>query len=69
MNKFWHRVIFWEKLRDTCGVLGGGATTGLHFMQAADIWVFLMGLMATIGVLLGIWAVDHDNNGTIDWFE
>lgn len=67
--KFWKKTIFWSKLRDTFGLIGGPTPAGLHEFGAADHWIIISGIIALAGVGLGMWMVDNDKDGVIDLFQ
>lgn len=67
--KIYHKTSFWTNVRNSFVMLTGPTTVGLHEFGAADGWIMASGIIGMLGGLLGIWLVDHDNNGVVDLFE
>lgn len=56
-------------VRDTCALLGSVTTTGLVLMDIAHGWIVASAIATFVGSLVGIWAKDNDDNGTVDIFD
>jgi hypothetical protein len=69
MSKFWKRTIFWENMKKTCALGGGPVTAGLHQFEAANVYVWLSGMLALLGAVLAIWMTDNDKDGQVDLFQ
>lgn len=67
--KIWKRTIFWENIKKTIAIFAAPGVVGLHEMGASDTLMIIAGGFSFTGAILAIWAVDHDKNGIIDWFE
>jgi len=69
MSEFWKKSLFWQNMAKTCALFGGPVTAGLHEFEAASVWVWVSGIIAMLGALIGIWMSDNNNNGIVDLFE
>jgi hypothetical protein len=69
MSKFWMKTVFWENMKKTCALGGGPVTAGLHQFDAANVYVWLSGMLSLLGAVLAIWMTDNDKDGHVDLFQ
>lgn len=67
--KFWKKVIFWDRFRNTLALLGapGGAVAG--YVQTDPVWLTVGAVCGFVAAAIAIWMVDKNNNGVVDIFE
>lgn len=66
---FWRKTVFWENVKRSCAVAGGGVTYGIHEFGGADKWMLLAASTSLVGAIVSIWFTDNDHNGIVDLFQ
>jgi hypothetical protein len=69
MSKFWRKIAFWDKVKNTLALFGapGGALAG--YLQTNPTYLIIGILCAILSGAIAIWFTDSDKDGTVDIFQ